>query len=172
MTSLSEGRAADAARRRQRVIKAIDAAVKAGEEINVSAIARAARVDRTFFYRHRELLERIHSAAAAPSPAEGSAAVSRASLQTDLANALERNRRLTGRVRQMEKRLSQSLGEQVWRESGLGAPVDVDHLQREIVALQQRVVDLQGQLEERNEELQAARAANRELTRALNQNPR
>ncbi|MFI1311069.1 hypothetical protein ACH4TS_12995 [Streptomyces albidoflavus] len=40
------------------------------------------------------------------------AAVSRASLQSDLANALERNTRLAARVRQLEKRLSEQLGEQ------------------------------------------------------------
>ncbi|MFE9445985.1 hypothetical protein ACFYO2_45375 [Streptomyces sp. NPDC006602] len=39
--------------------------------------------------------------------------VSRASLQTDLANALERNNRLAARVRQLEKRLSQSFGAKV-----------------------------------------------------------
>jgi hypothetical protein len=45
-------------------------------------------------------------------------------------------------------------------------------LQRQIVTLEQRVVELQGQLEERTEDLEAARAANRELTRSLNQTNR
>jgi hypothetical protein len=31
-----------------------------------AAIARAAQVDRTFFYRHRDLLAKIHTAAAEP----------------------------------------------------------------------------------------------------------
>nr|WP_309226226.1 DUF6262 family protein [Streptomyces lunaelactis] len=84
------------------------AAVGSGEEVSVSAIARAARVDRSFLYRHRDLLERIHAAAAAPSPASEARAVTRASLQADLANALERNSRLTLRVRQLERRLSES----------------------------------------------------------------
>jgi hypothetical protein len=35
--------------------------------------------------------------------------------------------------------------------------------------LEQDLADIRGQLEERTEELEAARAANRELTRALNQ---
>lgn len=68
-----------------------------------------------------------------------------------------------------ENRLSQQLGEQAWRDSGLGAPTDIDHLQRQVTTLEQRVVELQGQLEDRTDELQAARAANRELTRTLNQ---
>lgn len=103
MTSLSEGRSEETARRRERVLKAVAAAVGASEEVSVSAIARAARVDRSFFYRHRDLLERIHAAAASPSAASEAVAVTRASLQADLANALERNSRLTLRVRQLEQ---------------------------------------------------------------------
>jgi hypothetical protein len=86
-------------RRRQRALTALDQAIRDGADISVSGLARAAGVDRTYFYRHRDLLERIHAAAAAPSPHDGHAAVSRASLQADRANAHERNSRLTRRVR-------------------------------------------------------------------------
>ncbi|MEU2271525.1 DUF6262 family protein [Streptomyces olindensis] len=169
MTNMSDGRRADSARRRERVLKALDAMLRSDTDITVSALARTARVDRTFLYRHRDLLQRIHAAAAAP-PQEGRiAAVSRASLQADLANALERNKRLATRVRQLEKRLSQALGEAAWAESGLGAPADTDQLQQRITMLEQNLTDIQGQLDERDDELEAARAANRELTRALNQ---
>ncbi|MFG2629808.1 DUF6262 family protein [Streptomyces sp. NPDC048473] len=119
---MNEGKRADSARRRERVLTALDNAVKAGGDITVSGLARAARVDRTFLYRHRDLLERIHAAARTPADAGGQmTAVSRASLQADLANSLERNKRLTVRVRQLETWLSQVLGEAVWAESGLGA---------------------------------------------------
>jgi len=169
MTSMTDGRRADSARRRERVLKALDVLLRGDQDITVSGLARAARVDRTYLYRHRDLLERVHAAAAAP-PEEGRiAAVSRASLRADLTNALERNRRLTVRIRQLEKRLSASLGETAWKESGLGASADIDQLQRRITLLEQDVADIRGQLEERTEELEAARAANRELTRALNQ---
>jgi regulator of replication initiation timing len=169
MTSMTDGRRADSARHRERVLKALDALLRSDQDITVSGLARAARVDRTYLYRHRDLLERVHAAAAAP-PEEGRiAAVSRASLRADLTNALERNRRLTVRVRQLEKRLSESLGATAWQESGLGASADIDHLQRRITLLEQDLADIRGQLEERTEELDAARAANRELTRALNQ---
>ncbi|WP_406004889.1 DUF6262 family protein [Streptomyces sp. NBC_00637] len=169
MTNMGDGRRADSARRRERVLKALDAMLRSDTDITVSALARTARVDRTFLYRHRDLLQRIHAAAAAP-PQEGRiAAVSRASLQADLANALERNKRLAMRVRQLEKRLSQALGEAAWAESGLGAPADTDQLQQRITMLEQNLADIQGQLDERDDELEAARAANRELTRALNQ---
>lgn len=164
-----EGKRADSARRRERVLQALEAALSSGEDITVSGLARAARVDRTFLYRHRDLLERVHTAATTPSEQSRTAAVTRTSLQTDLANALERNTRLTVRVRQLEKRLSEERGATVWAESGLGTPTDLDQLQRRIMLLEQQVADLCGELEERSEELEAARSANRELTRSLNQ---
>ncbi|MEU4898704.1 hypothetical protein AB0B12_40725 [Streptomyces sp. NPDC044780] len=93
-------------------------------------------MDRTFLYRHRDLLALIHATEREPAthnPA-GAAPVSRASLQADLANALARNTRLATRIQQLEKRLSVVLGEQLWRESGLCAPNDVEQLQRTITA--------------------------------------
>ncbi|MGV9879214.1 DUF6262 family protein [Streptomyces sp. NPDC003006] len=166
-----EGKQADSARRRERVIKALDGMLKQRQDITVSAVARAARVDRTFLYRHRDLLQRVHAAATTPVGEGQLAAVSRASLQTDLANALGRNMRLTTRVQQLEKRLSETLGQAVWDESGLGAAADLDQLQRHITRLEQELVETRAELDERTEELEASRAANRELTRALNQGP-
>ncbi|MFC7308947.1 DUF6262 family protein [Streptomyces monticola] len=163
-----EGKRADSARRRERVSKALDGMLKKRDDITVSAVARAARVDRTFLYRHQDLLQRVHAAASTPAGGGQVAAVSRASLQTDLANALGRNQRQTTRIQQLEKRLSESLGQNVWEESGLGASADLDQLQRRITLLEQQLADTRNQLEERTEELEAARAANRELTRTLN----
>lgn len=61
------------------------------------------------------------------------------------------------------------MGEQAWRESGLGAPAEQEELQRQVSRLEQANTELLARLEERNAELEAARAANREPTRALNQ---
>ena len=61
-----EGRQADSARRRQRVIAALGQAVAEGAEISASGIARAAGVDRTFLYRNRDLLGKIHALQAEP----------------------------------------------------------------------------------------------------------
>lgn len=161
---------ADTARRRQRVITALDRACAEGAEIGVSLIARAAGVDRSFLYRHRDLLEKIHALAAEP-PATGEGlgpAVTRASLQADLLAAHERAARLHARVQHLEKRLSEALGEHAWRESGLGTPADIDALQQEITHREQQVIDLRLQLEERDEDLTAARAANRELMTRIN----
>jgi hypothetical protein len=167
--SMIKGRQADSARRRQRVIKAITAASSGGGEISVSAIARAAGVDRTFPYRHPDLLQLIHGAQTEPPAATGGGPlVSRASLQADLANAHARLTRQAAHTRQLERKLSEVLGEQAWHESGLGAPTDIDQLQRSITALEQKVVELSGQLEEREQELDAARGTNRELMTKLN----
>jgi chromosome segregation ATPase len=167
--SMRSGRQASATRRRQRILKAITDAANAGEEITVSAIARQAGVDRSCLYRHRDLLAQIHAVQAAPPAASGKGpVVSHQSLRADLANADGRNARLLARNRQLERRLSELLGEQAWRESGLGSPLDVDQLQRRVVELEQHTIALQGELAERTEELHAARAANRELMIRLN----
>lgn len=168
-SALVIGRRADSARRRQRVLAALKDAVAHGEEISVTGIARRAGVDRSFLYRHGDLLAQTHVLESQPPNAAGvGPAVSRSSLQADLLNAQQRSVRLTSRVQQLEQRLSDALGEHVWRESGLGAPDDIDQLNRRIVFLEQESVDLRLQLEELQQDLDAARAANRELMTRLN----
>lgn len=65
-----------------------------------------------------------------------------------------------------------------WRASGTAAacgtwaasaPDGATPLQQRITLTEQELADKQGELEERTEELDAARAANREPARALNQ---
>jgi hypothetical protein len=162
------GRQADSARRRQRVITILDRAAAGDGEISISGIARAAGVDRTFLYRHPDLLARIHALEAAPPAAAPGPAVTRTSLQADLLAAHERTTRLATRIRQLEQRLSDTLGEQAWRESGHGAPADIDALNHKIISLEQQVTDLRMRLDERDQDLAAARAANRELMARLN----
>jgi hypothetical protein len=167
--AMIDGRRADSTRRRQRVLSALDTAIKDGAELSVSSIARRAGVDRTFLYRHRDLLERIHAAETQPpDKPEIGPTVTRASLQADLLAAQQRCTRMAARTHQLETRLSELLGEQAWRATGLGAPTDIDQLQQRIVMLEQQVVELQLQLEERNQDLGAARAANRDLMAQLN----
>jgi hypothetical protein len=167
--AMANGRRADSARRLHRVLTALGNAINNGEQISVSGIARAAGVDRTFLYRHRELLEQVHAAESQPpsTPYTGPA-VSRASLKADLLAAQQRCLRMAARTQHLETRLSELLGEQTWRESGLGAPNDIDRLNQQIVTLEQHVVELSLQLEERDQDLTAARAANRELMARIN----
>jgi hypothetical protein len=167
--AMRHGRHTDSTRRRQRVIAALNKALAEGTEISVSGIARTAGVDRSFLYRHRDLLEKLHALEAQP-PTAGATGptVSRASLQADLLAAHERALRLNARVQHLEKRLSQALGEHAWRESGLGTPADIDALHQQITYLEQQTIDLRLQLAERDEDLTAARATNRELMTRIN----
>lgn len=116
------------------------------------------------------MLALIHAAELQPSVSDPVAGppVSLAFLQADLANAHARNTRLTAQTRRLERRLSELMGEQAWWESGLGAPADQEELQRQVSRLEQVNTALSARLEERGAELDAARAANRELTRTLN----
>jgi hypothetical protein len=123
--AMAEGRRADTARRRQ-------------HELTVTGIAGRAGVDRTFLYRHRDLLERLHSLDAQPTAGAGLATVTRASLHSDLLAAQHRVGRLAARVQQLERRLSELVGEQTWRDSGLGAPVDIDQLNQRIASAPSR----------------------------------
>jgi hypothetical protein len=92
-----------------------------------------------FLYRHRDLLEQLQRGQAAE-PAGGAAGpqVSRESLRADLANAHERNRRLQARIQHLDRRLSEAMGEQAWRESGLSAAADIEAFSGQIVACSDR----------------------------------
>jgi hypothetical protein len=95
-------------------------------------------------------------------------AVTRASLQADLLAAHDRATRLHSRVQHLEQRLSEAPGEHAWHASGLGAPADIDALHQQINRLEQQIIDLGLQLAERDADLAAARATNRELMTRLN----
>ncbi|MEV8064150.1 DUF6262 family protein [Streptomyces antimycoticus] len=164
---LHDGRQEATSRRRERARAALREALASGEPVSVSGIARRAGLDRSFFYRHSDLLQEIQ-AAETQTHAEDGHGVTTASLQADLANANDRNSRLTARIRQLEEALSRALGERAWRESGLGAPTDIHALQERITQLEQHNADLTAELSEREEDLVAARAANRQLMATLN----
>ena len=166
--ALAAARARDSDARRKRVLHAIDHASAIGSALSVSAVARAAQVHRSFIHRHRDLHAAIDAARRQTSPPGGLTAVTDTSLRTDLTNLKAQNQRLTRHISQLEKRMSQLLGEQVYRASGIGAPAADEELRQHVNHLNQRVTDLRQALEERTDELAAARAANRELMTLLN----
>ena len=126
-------------------------------------------MDRSFLYRHRDLHAAVLVKAAEPTTTRtGGPSASRPSLIADLANAHDRITRLSRENTQLRQRLSEYLGEQVWRESGLGAPDDVDRLHRRVTELEQHTAEQRRQLAERDDELDAARATSRELMTRLN----
>ena len=51
---------------------------------------------------------------------------------------------------------------------GIGAPDDTEQLKARITTLEQQAIDLELKLQERDDDLAAARAANRELMAQLN----
>ena len=66
-----------------------DAILRDGTPLTASAIAQAARVDRTFLYRHRDLLEKLHASStrSVDTGPRTSLTVTTTSLHADLANA-------------------------------------------------------------------------------------
>jgi len=162
--------------RRQRVLNALERLAGAGEELSVAAVARAAQVDRSFLYRHHDLRAQILTRAAQSQPDASmtrSAKVSHQSLLADLANLRGHNERLRRQNGKLARRLSDALGEEIFRASGLGAPAadETEELRRRVAELEQTMLDLRQQLKERTEELDAARATNRDLMAELNQAP-
>ncbi|MFF2902181.1 hypothetical protein [Streptomyces sp. NPDC057966] len=86
----------------------------------------------------------------------------------ELAAPDARTARLATQVRHLEARLSEVLGDQVWHESGIGGPDDIEQLKARIITLEQQAIDLELKIQDRDDDLAAARAANRELMAQLN----
>jgi len=171
--ALTLARRLDSTRRRQRVLSALDKLTNAGEEISVSAVARAAGVDRSFLYRHHDLRAQILECAAQAQPDASmprTTQVSRQSMLADLANSRAQSGRLRRQNSKLAERLSEALGEEVFRASGLGGPAadETEALRRQVADLEQTVLDLRQQVEERTDELEAARTTNRDLMAELN----
>ncbi|MEY9861006.1 chromosome segregation ATPase [Catenulispora sp. GAS73] len=169
-SALVQARRRDVEQRRQRVRQALAAMHADGSEVTISAVAARARVHRSFIHRHPDLREAVLRAAAAAvttaSPA--STALSHRSALAANANLAQHNRRLSEHVKDLEDRLSEILGQQVFARSGLGAPIGTAALQAELEEQSQVALDLKRALEEREEELAAARETNRRLRKQLN----
>lgn len=166
---LTDARHQDSERRRAKVLAALDQLAARGDDISVSAVSRAAGVHRSLIYRHPDLHAAVTTRAAEPqiNTATGPSA-SKQSLLTDIANLTDRVRRQDAHIRHLEQRLAEALGEQVWQQAGLGGPPDHDALQKRVTHLEQHLAELQQQLADRDDDLDAARAANRQLIASLN----
>lgn len=164
-TPLARARRRDVDRRRQRVQRALADLHADGSEITVSAVAGTAKVHRSFIHRHPDLhavvLKAGADATTGPSPV--SAAISHRSLLAENANLHELNRRLAQQISDLEDRLSELLGQQASYRSGLGAPAGTAAIQAELEAERQAALDHRRALEERDDELAAARETRRRL---------
>lgn len=167
-TAEALGRADEQDRRRQRVLTTITTTTHTTSEVSVAAIARAAGVHRSYLYRHPDLLDLIQRASTEQAQRLPEDDVSKTSLMADLAHARARATRAETTTRQLEHRLSGLLGNQVWAATGLAPDHELAAAQRELEATQHQLADALAALEERTQELDAARAANRELMATLN----
>ena len=157
----------DSDRRRRKVIDALDRLRTDGAEITVSAVARAG-VDRSFLYRHHDLRSQILALAAEPEPHPTSTRTSHRSLLADLANLRARNERLRHHNTKLSERLSEVLGEQVFHDAGLTRTDEIGTLRERVAQLEQQLLDQRQDLHDLDDELAAARAANRDLMTRLN----
>jgi hypothetical protein len=71
----------------------------------------------------------------------------RQSLLADLANLRAHNERLRRQVTKLARRLSEALGEEVFRASGLGGPDETEALRGRVAELEQTTVDLRQQFQ-------------------------
>lgn len=182
-------RAAVSADKHRAVRTAVDRCVARGRVIPAATLARDAGVTETFLYRHeaqpcplcentfgggpinyfRSRMQSIAEARDSGVTREG--LVTTASLRADLANQRAANQRLRQQIRALEHRLGEVLGTQ--------SRTDMTELARLVYGSEsgdaQRILELSeqnrslaGQLADRNEELDAVRRLNTELTRRIN----
>jgi hypothetical protein len=161
----------DSERRRRKVINALDRLRTNGDEITVSAVARTAGVDRSFLHRHHDLRSQILALAAEPEPRPASAGFSRRSLLADPANLRGHNERLRHQNAKLTEWLSEVLGEKVFHDAGLTRTDETSTLRKRVAELEQQLLDRRQDLQDRDDELTAARHANRDLMTRLNNRP-
>lgn len=181
--ALRRARRRDSRTKRDRAAVALQAMVEAGEQVSFPAVARHAGVSVSLLYADHDLAARIGDARARQHQAGADRAwrlptrslVTDQSLRTELANTKEQVRRLTEEVTILRERLARQLGTEADAARGRIASPLIDQLEEragELEAdnaqLRQRVADLEAQLRDLGETLDAARAMNRELMSELN----
>ncbi len=157
------------------VLAALDAMVIAGEPLQVAQVARRAAVSRRFVYDHPELRAEIERRSAQvadrfATTISAAARVTGASLRADLENAKAQNRRLRDQLALLDRRLGDTVGEEVRAEmAGRGSLVTDDTLRARVETFDHDLKDAHDALSRRTDELEAARQINRELMGRLNQ---
>lgn len=159
------------------VLAALDAAVESGRYPTIAGIARTAGVGRKFIYDHPDLRAQITLKLTQSTEREANTLVAAtrvtgASLRTDLENARAQNRRLNKQLRTLENRLSQAEGahlvaDDLLPETMLAELAD-QQLARRVDELEQQLFETKEELRRTVEQLEAARAINRELMQHAN----
>ncbi len=170
--AMREARHLDGQRKRTLVLAAVEATAQHGQALTIAAIARTAGVGRKFIYDHPDLraeieLKAAHATARQTNDMIASAHVTGASLRADLENSRSQNRRLHQQLRTLENRLSQLEGARLVADDLL--PNDVltqladRQLAQRVAELERQLLETQDAHRQATDELDAARAVNREL---------
>jgi hypothetical protein len=164
-------------RKRTLVLAAVEALVQRGRVPTIAGVARDAGVGRKFIYDHPDLRAQIElkCAQAVHCRADdmvSAARVTGASLRADLENSRVANLRLQQRLRNLECRLSQLEGASLVGDDLLAGDVAADvaeqRLGERVAELERQLFETAEALRRSHEELDAARAINRELMAQAN----
>lgn len=181
--AMGKARRRDGEIKRRQAIDALDTMVSAGERISFPAVARRAGVSVTLLYAEPALASCVAEARDRQRQAgrdrawriPSRALVTEQSLRTDVANAKEQVRRLTEEVGLLRERLARDLGAKADIARGRLASPMLDQLEERAAeleaansSLRRRVAELENETHDLAEDLQAARAMNRELMSELN----
>jgi chromosome segregation ATPase len=181
--ALRRTRRQDSRTKRQRATETIISFEQGGEPVSFPAIARRAGVSVSLLYSDPELASRIATARDRQRQAGRTRAwqlparslLTEQSLHAELANTKEQTRQLTEEVTVLRQRLARQLGADADLARGHTTRPMLDQLEERSAELEadnhtlrQRVAQLQGELSERTDTLDAARAMNRELMNELN----
>ena len=162
------------------VLAAADAVLEAGRHPSVASIARRAGVGRKFIYDHPDLRADIELKVAQSTSRQAgelvaAGRVTGASLRAELENARAQNHRLTKQLGALERRLSQAEGAHLVADEllldGALAELADRELARRVADLDQQLFEAKEELRRVSEELEAARAINRELMQRANHPP-
>lgn len=183
--ALRRSRRNDSRVKHQHAADALAAMEVSGEPITFPAVARRAGVSVSFLYADNELSARIALARDRQRQAGTERAwklparslVTEHSLRAELANTKDRARRLSEEVAVLQQRLSRQLGAGADAARGEAVIPLLDQLEQRAAELeadnhrqQQRIAQLETEIQELTETLAAARAMNRELMSELNRN--
>ncbi len=174
---MRQARRLDSDHKRALVLAATDAQLEAGRHPSIASIARQARVGRKFIYDHPDLKADIELKAAQAARRHAgdlvaAARVTGASLRAELENARAQNHRLTRQLRALENRLSKAEGAHLVADEllpqGVLAELADHHLAGRVAELGRQLFEAREELRRTAEELEAARAINRELMQQAN----
>jgi hypothetical protein len=184
--AMNKARRRDGAAKRHRAAEAIGVMASTGEPISFPAVARQAGVSVTLLYADQDLARAVAEARDRQRQAGRERAwrlptralITGQSLRVDLANTKEQARRLTEEVGLLRERLARNFGAEADMTRGRFDSSLLDQLEQRAaeletdnVVLRRRVGELDNEMHDLAEDLQTARAMNRDLMAELNRPP-